>query len=166
MATHVRRMQLRFWQGLQKYAQHNGNVRLTGRPALQPSYDVAKFEKAGVVLQACASTVPRNLVVGPHELRLQLKLFESDADRLFRKLKAQRDEIHGELGFELTWHPPEGKVRRRAYCLYDGPIDFEDKASHSMLYDWLLERTEAIQRVFLPRVRDPRAVVSRLEPVP
>ncbi len=153
MATRVGRMQQRFWQGLQEYAKHNGNVRLTRTPARQHCYDVDTFP--GVVLQAIASTRPRNRVVSPHsphELRLQLKMPGANADHLFRELKAQRDDIHGELGFELTWHPPEGKERRRAYCLYDGPTDFEDKASHSMLYDWLLERTEAIQRVFLTRV--------------
>lgn len=154
MVTRVGRMQQRFWQGLQEYAKHNGNVRLTGTPARQHCYDVDTFP--GVVLQAIASTRPRNRVVSPHsphELRLQLKMYRTDADRLFRKLKAQRDDIHGELGFKLTWHPPEEKVRRRrAYCLYDGPTDFEDKASHLMLYDWLLERTEKIRQVFAPRV--------------
>ena len=144
-----------FWQGLQEYAKHNGKLPLTREPAPGHCYDVARFGKAGFVLQAIASTRPRNDVIGPHELRLQLKMYEADADRHFRKLKAQRSDIHRELGFELTWHPPEEEIaRRRAFCLYDGPVDLEDKASHSMLYDWFLKRTKVIRRVFLPRISE------------
>lgn len=145
-------MRLAFWQGLQEYAKHDGNVRLTRRPAPGHCYDVARFGKAGFVLQAIALRRPTNDVLGPHELRLQLKI-EAEADRSFRKLKAQRGDIHDELGFKLKWHRPGAELRRRAYVVYnDGPVDLEDKASHSILYDWLLQRTERIRTVFRSRV--------------
>lgn len=63
-------------------------------------------------------------------------------------MKKDRDSIHAFFGSELIWNePPSNSVG-----VYKSDLDFEDESTYQDLFEWLRERLEKLERVFLGKL--------------
>lgn len=87
-----------------------------------------------------------------HEVRAEVTLYDRNAKCYYDQLFAQKGAIEKELGEPLTWDKKPDKVRSCRIFLRK-PTNIEDSNNWPEQQKWLLEKLEALDKVFRPRVK-------------
>ena len=86
-----------------------------------------------------------------NKLGSELYIRGVDAKNWFNKLYEDKDEIEGEIGFQLEWQElPEGQDSR-IIVYTDG--DIRDRENWDKCFEWMKENSESFHKVFSPRVK-------------
>jgi hypothetical protein len=146
-----KQLQLRFWTAFKQYMEASGSVVRCQKPSPQHWMNHA-IGRAGVHLASIVSLWNSKTGVKGPEIRAELYLDGPNAKQVFAALEQQRQATEKALGFELTWHNPEGKAACRLYTRENA--DFLDEARWPQQFDWLKGRLETLYRVFGPILKD------------
>ncbi len=149
--SETQRFRLEFWEGFRDFVSRNGEVvTKTQTPRTDHWLPIAGVRRTGFFIVGIASIAAKG---GGHELRAELQISGGDADHHFNRLKAHQPAIEDQHEFEpLEWHNPEGVQQRRIYWRLSTNIEHPDGRTDQ--YRWLLERAEALHRLFADRIRN------------
>ena len=151
----IKRVQLEFWKGFEEFVGRNGQrVTKTHDPRPQGWLGITGVGKTGFFLVAVMSTWTE---ARGHELRAEFQITGGDSDYYFDLHHEQRQEIdeairdEHDFNDELDWHNPPGVNKRRIFWRL--ATDFRDPDRRTDQHRWLLDRIEALHRIFAPRVQ-------------
>jgi Domain of unknown function (DUF4268) len=131
---------LDFWTRLKSYALEKKVSLFRQTPATHHWYNISIGSSEAHIA----------LTVKISENQLACELYIRDSKPLFSFLKAQLDTIERQLGGSLEWI--EAKKACRVVQRRDNS-NLEDEASATILFDWLIERAVAFEKVFGPLVK-------------
>lgn len=146
-----KQLQLRFWTAFRDFMEARKSKVRCQKPRPRHWMDHA-IGRTGMHLASCVSSWNSITGMKGPEIRAELVLNGPDAEGEFAALEQRKDHIQKQLGFELTWHDPEGKHKRRIYTRWD--TDFLDESRWPECFDWLHQRLEALDRCFRPLVKN------------
>lgn len=150
-SSEKKQIQLEFWTAFHDYIRKRGSSLKLRRPLPRSARFVA-VGHGGIRLGAVASFWDSVLEsYAGHEVRAELILVGPFAKQNFAALEARKGEIESELGHPLTWLNPSETERSRIYARL--PVNLNDRAKWPEYQRWLLDNLEALERVFMPRVR-------------
>jgi hypothetical protein len=86
-----------------------------------------------------------------NELRAELVISGENSKIYFAKLESEKDPLDQELGYQLTWHNPEGAQQCRVFVRRSANL--RDQTAWEEYDSWLLAKLEDLHRVFAPRIR-------------
>ena len=156
--TPAKALQLEFWTAFRSYVLEHSKVIKPTKPLPQAWMNIA-IGRSGFLLQAIASTwASASNSYSSNEVRAEFVLHDSSADAYFRILQSKRSELETSLGEQLTWYNPDNVRVRRIYLQRNA--DLNDRADWPNQHAWLLQKLEALHRLFAPIVKtlDPAAV--------
>jgi hypothetical protein len=87
------------------------------------------------------------------QIRAELYIAGDQALGYFRLLEEQKEEIQGELGFDLTWEELQNR-RDCRIAVYLGNLDPEDRNDWPRQHEWLSNRMNKMHKAFANRVRE------------
>ena len=131
---------LDFWTKLKSYAADKKLPLFRQTPAPQHWYNISIGSAEAHI----------SLTINTREDRLGCELYITDNKPLFNFLKDQQATIEQQLGAKLEWI--EAKKASRAVQRKEN-ADIDDDAGVTVLFDWLIERTTAFEKVFGPLVK-------------
>lgn len=149
--TESKQLQLDFWHGFRAYVdEHAERIKAT-KPLPQHWMNIA-LGRSGFKLAAIASFYDSKAETYDNgELRAETVIESTDSMIQFARLEAQKSAIEGEMGELFLWHNPPDKRTCRIYVRK--PVTLADRDKWPEYYAWLLEKLEAMHRVFSLRVR-------------
>lgn len=159
--TEAKQLQLDFWTEFRTYAEdHAVSIKPT-KPLPQHWMNLA-IGRTGFGLSAIASLWNSEREhYDSNEVRAEFGITNSDSDAYFSLLEAEKDEIHRELGYDLTWYNPPDKTVKRIYSRRDA--DLRDRDSWQELDEWLTTRLDRLKQVFGPRIQRLEIAAARDE---
>lgn len=95
-------------------------------------------------------------------VRAELFVGRATAKTHFEALYQDRDAIERELGFAPVWEPLPDRIGARVSAKLEG-VDPTDESDWPRQHAWLIDRLEALRRVFGPRVRTLAPVGEELD---
>ena len=131
---------LDFWTNLKSYAADKKLSLFRQTPAPQHWYNVS----------IGSSDAHIGLTLNTREHRLGCEIYIRDNKPLFNFLKDQRVAIEQQLGGKIEWI--EAKKACRAVQRKED-ADIDNEAGTTELFDWLIDRAIAFERVFGPLVK-------------
>lgn len=142
--TETKAAQLQFWTELASYLQERGSPLRPQKPLPQhwTNYGVGR---SGFMLGAILNTADSLLAV-------EVNINDDQAKAYFAKLLPLKEEIETELGFSLDWR--ELPDRKSCRLVLEKPV--EDPLNTTLwpqYREWLMQKLEALDRVFRPRIR-------------
>lgn len=144
---------LNFWTKLKSYAAEKKIALLRQTPAPQHWYNIS----------IGSSEANISLTLNTRENSLGCEIYIGDNKQLFNFLKTQKTSIEQQLGAELEWIEAR-KASRAVQRKVNADID--DEARVTELFDWLIERAMAFEKVFGPVLRKFRDEMSSLPSAP
>ena len=142
--TETKAAQLQFWTELASYLQDRGSPLRPQKPLPQhwTNYGVGR---SGFMLGAILNTADSLLAV-------EVNINDEQAKAYFAELLLQKEEIEAELGFSLDWR--ELPDRKSCRLVLEKPVDDPlNTALWPQYREWLMQKLEALDRVFRPRIR-------------
>jgi hypothetical protein len=142
--TETKAAQLQFWTELASYLQDRGSPLRPQKPLPQhwTNYGVGR---SGFMLGAILNTADSLLAV-------EVNINDDQAKAYFAELLLQKGEIEAELGFSLDWR--ELPDRKSCRLVLEKPVDDPlNTALWPQYREWLMQKLEALDRVFRPRIR-------------
>jgi hypothetical protein len=131
---------LSFWTKLKSYAAEKKVQLFRQTPAPQHWYNISiKSSEANI-----------SLTLNTRENLLGCEIYINDNKSLFNFLKTQRGTIEQQLGAELEWieaRKASRAVQRRQQA------DIDNEAGITDLFDWLIDRAIAFEKVFVPLLK-------------
>ena len=91
-----------------------------------------------------------------HELRASVVVDGKESKGRFGVLEAQKGEIETEMGEPLTWHNPPDTQMKRIYVRRTAILT--DRTKWPEYQGWLLEKLEALHRIFRQGLRGSKKV--------
>lgn len=151
--TATKQLQIKFWDAFRGYVEKNGQRIKPTKPLPQNWMNIA-LGRSGFKLCAIASMKDSEIGTSEnHELRAEVVIETATSKNDFQKLWDQKEAIEGELGDQLNWYNPEGK--RMCTIYFRNPVESIFDEERWQEYDkWLLDRLEALHRVFFQRVKN------------
>lgn len=131
---------LDFWTKLKSYAQEKKVPLFRQTPGPQHWYNISIGSSEGHIA----------LTVKISENQVACEIYINDNKSLFNSLKDQRSAIEGQLGAELEWI--EAKKACRVVQRKEN-ADIDNETGVTALFDWLIERATAFEKVFGPLVK-------------
>ena len=131
---------LDFWTKLKSYANDNRIPLFRQTPAPQHWYNIS--------IGSAESHI--SLTMNTRENRLGCEIYVRDNKPLFNFLKDQQAVIEHQLGATLEWI--EAKKACRAVQRKEN-ADIDNEEVVTAMFDWLIERATAFERVFAPLVK-------------
>lgn len=156
VSTH-KKLQSKFWTAFKQYMETKGSIVRCQRPLPQHWANYA-IGRSGVHLTSIVSLWDAETAVKDPEIRAQLVLNGPNAKQEFAALERQKDAIEKALGFNLTWHNPDGKAVCRLYTRWK--TDFRDEAQWPEQFEWLRQRLEVMHKVFAPIMKNLKAEIQ------
>lgn len=144
---------LNFWTKLKSYAAEKKIALLRQTPAPQHWYNIS----------IGSSEANISLTLNTRENSLACEIYIDDNKHLFSFLKSQKASIEEQLGAELEWieaRKASRALQRRVNA------DIDDETHLTELFDWLIERAMAFEKVFGPLLRKFRDEISSLPSTP
>lgn len=142
--TDTKKKQLEFWTWFKAYMEEHSDVKCQkAYPQHWMNHPIGKSGMHLASIAAFGNDEP--------EIRVELVLDGQNAKQYYMELSQAKSDIERELGYELTWHNPEGKNMCRIYAQQSA--DLNDQIKWNGSFQWLQDHLEAFQRVFGPRVR-------------
>jgi hypothetical protein len=149
--TDAKRVQLEFWTAFRSHVEEKGSRVKPTKPLPQHWMNIA-LGRSGFKLAAVASFWDSVAETGDsHELRAEVIVDTADSKTHFTRLEGQKGQIEAEFGEPLTWHNPPN--RRMCRIFARRPALLTDRVQWPEYHAWLLEKLEALHRVFAPRVK-------------
>jgi hypothetical protein len=149
--TESKQLQVNFWSGFREFVQEHGKRIKATKPLPQNWMNIA-LGRSGFRLAAVASLYDSAAeTFDSHELRAEVVLDSPNSKADFAKLENEKATIETELGEPLTWHNPEGVRMCRIYPRKT--VILTDRSQWPEYDAWLLDKLEALHRVFAPRVK-------------
>lgn len=131
---------LDFWTKLKSYAVEKKVPLFRQTPRPQHWYDIS----------IGSSDAHISLTVNTRDKLLGCEIYISDNKPLFDFLKSQQTAVEQQLGAALEWI--EAKKACRAVQRREN-ADIDNEAGIAALFDWLIERAAAFEKVFSPMVK-------------
>lgn len=100
-------------------------------------YDIA-LGKSGIHIEITLVNKEGHIGVG---------VYINDDKNIFDELYAKKDEIEGELGFEMEWDRLDNKKAARIKSQIQG-LNFDDKSNYPELMNTVIDRTALMRDVF------------------
>jgi hypothetical protein len=149
--TDARRLQVDFWTAFRSHVEEHGkHVKPT--KALPQNWMNIALGRSGFRLAAVASLWDSVAETSDsHELRAEAVIETNDSKTHFAKLEAQKAQIETEMGEPLTWHNPANTRMCRIYLRK--PANINDRGQWPDYHAWLLQKLEALHKIFGQRVR-------------
>ena len=149
--SEAKRLQLDFWTAFRTYTgEHPSSITPT-KPFPQHWMNLA-IGRTGFQLAAIASFWNSEKEhYETNEVRAELWISNSQSRAYFSLLEAEKDKIHTELGFPVTWYAPPEKNLKKVYDRRDA--DLQDRDNWGELHEWLTTRLDQMKQVFGPRIR-------------
>jgi hypothetical protein len=149
--TDAKQLQLDFWTGFRSYVEEHAERIKATKPLPQHWMNIA-LGRSGFKLAAIASLYDSVAeTYDSHELRAEAIIESTDSKAHFARLEAEKSEIEAEMGEPFTWHNPAGKRMCKIYVRK--PVILTDRDKWPVYHGWLLEKLEAMHRVFALRVK-------------
>jgi hypothetical protein len=146
-----KQLQLEFWTAFRKYASEHAQRIKPTKPFPQHWMTIA-LGKTGTCLFAVASMYDsQRQSFDGHEVRAEVITDGDEAKAFFALLHAMSKEIEADLGEPLIWHNPEGKNMCRIYLRKS--VDLNDRGKWDQYQAWLVEKLDALHRVFASRIK-------------
>lgn len=144
-------MQQEFWIAFHSFGVEHGTKLKLGKPAPAHWMNVS-LGRSGYNLVGVASTYNGLTNRNTGEIRAEVYIGGASAKEYFGVLESRKDEIETELSEVLIWYNNPGAQSCRIYLRTDADISNHDDwpGQHA----WLLEKLEALHRVFAPRVKN------------
>lgn len=149
ISTH-KQLQVRFWTAYKQYLEDKGSSLRSQKPSPQ-NWTYHSIGKSGTCLASVISLWSSETGIKDPEIRAELYLDGPNAIREFALLEKQKESIETELGFPMTWFNPEKKATRRLYTRMSA--DYTNEALWPEQFEWLRQRLERMQKVFVPIVK-------------
>lgn len=147
-----KQIQRDFWTAFRDYVLANSTRIKPTKPLPQNWMNIA-IGRTGFKLAAVASFWDSEADSWEtNEIRAELVIDDARAKAFFAALESEREAIERELEFHLVWHNSEAARSCRAYARRS--TNLRDRDSWPEQHHWLLERLEALHRVFAHRVRE------------
>jgi hypothetical protein len=86
-----------------------------------------------------------------HWAKVELNIYGDERLAFFKLLRANKDIIHKELGFELEWEARED-FKTSTLRVFLRNVDIKDKSLWPKIHGWMIECLEAFRRVFYDRI--------------
>ncbi len=146
------KLQLEFWIAFREYAlEHATRIRPTKPFPLHWMH--LALGRTGARLAAIASLYDsEKQSYDGHVLRAEVVLTGPDSKLVFQVLHSMREEIESEIGEPLIWYNPPDKNMCRIYLRR--AVDLMDREKWDDYHGWLVEKLDALHRVFFARVRN------------
>lgn len=142
-----------FWLAFHRFVRERSN-RLRSEAVVHDHWISFPLGRPGFQLRASATAVdgagPDLSQGGTHELRAELVLDGADATTHFARLLSQRSSLEIELGESLSWYGPGEARLKRVYATRT--IHLAEASETPALHTWLLQKLEALHRLFAPRI--------------
>jgi hypothetical protein len=149
--TESKMLQLEYWTAFAEYVSKQKTVIRTSKPLPQHWMNMA-LGRSGTKLNAIASFKDTDSEsFDSHEIRAEVILFDGNSKQFFHQLYSQKDEIEKLLGEPLRWHNPDDA--RMCRIILRKPTNLEERTNWSEQHRWLLQKLEALHRVFNPRIK-------------
>lgn len=149
--TESKQLQLDFWGSFRQFVEEHGQRIKATKPLPQHWMNIA-LGRTGFRLAAIASLYDSVAATyESHELRAEVDLESLNSKTDFAKLEREKDKIEAELGEPLTWYNPEAVRVCRIYLRKT--VILTDRSKWPEYNAWLLDKLEALHRVFAPRVK-------------
>lgn len=129
-------LQLEFWEKFREFAQDKGSKIRLGKPRPQHWFDISLG----------TSNAYMTLTASNQLSLISSEIYIPNSKELFIGLQNFREKIHQELGFELEWAELPDRKASRIKALKQ--VIFSDINQWENYFFWLLEKTDALQRVF------------------
>ena len=149
--SETQQLQLDFWTAFRTYASEHAVSIKPIKPLPQGWMGLA-VGRTGFGLHAIASLWNSEREhYDTNEVRAELQISNSQSHSFFALLETEKDEIHAELGFPLTWYAPPDQKMKKIYARRDA--DLRDRKSWEELQDWLTTRLDQMKQIFGPRIQ-------------
>lgn len=156
-----KQIQLKFWTAYLEHMESKNSIVRFVKP-LPRNWIAHSMGRTGVYLASVTSSWNYETGVKEPQLRAELCLNGPSSKREFAALQEQKESIEEALGFAVTWHIPDDKVRLcKIYAQEEA--DFLNESLWPGQFEWLRQRVEALYRVFTPLVKDLRQAVEEKE---
>jgi len=150
--TEAKQLQLEFWTSFREYVSEQDTVVMPTKPFPQHWMNLS-IGRTGVGMSAVAAFFDsKTQSYDTHEIRAELILADENSKHFFAQLQAEQSVIEIELGEPLIWHNPEDKRMCRIYTRSEA--DLRDRSRWGDYHKWLLEKLEALRKVFGNRVKN------------
>jgi len=150
--TDAKRLQLEFWTKFVEYARDNAKLIKPRSPRPQHWMPMA-LGRVGFHLFAVASLSDSiTETFEAHEVRAEVILNGPTAKIAYAALEAQKSQIEKELGESLDWYNPPDKQSCKMF--FRKPANLEDRDQWPTYFAWLVEKLDALHRVFSQRVKN------------
>lgn len=91
------------------------------------------------------------VIANAKDVLVAVQITNPDHPTWFQKLHEDKDEIEKELGFALEWQERPGKKHSR--LTVRKKADTRTPEKRPAAFEWMLDRMDAIERVFRPRIK-------------
>ena len=149
--SETQQLQLDFWTAFRTYANQHASSITPTKPFPQHWMNLA-IGRTGFRLAAIASSWNSEREnYDTDEVRAEIQVFGNHSQAYFSSLESEKDDIHAELGFSLTWYAPPDKNMKRTYARRD--TDLQDRDNWESLQEWLTTRLDQMKQVLGPRIQ-------------
>ena len=147
----TQQLQLDFWTAFRAYAREHAVSIKPIKPLPQTWMSLA-IGRTGFSLAAIASLWNSEREhYDTNEVRAELQISNSQSGSYFSLLETEKDVIHTELGFPVTWYAPSDQKMKRIYARR--VADLRERESWGELQEWLTTRLDQMKQVFGPRIQ-------------
>jgi len=141
----TRVLQREYWAEMDKVLAAKGGAIGGGRKAQPQSWMAYPIGRSKFNLGAV-------MIRPKRQVRAELYISGDNAKAYFNLLRAHRDAVHAELGYQLDWEElPAGTDSRISVTLND--VDPEDRGQWPRQHAWMVDRLNDLHRAFVGRVR-------------
>lgn len=148
--TPHKQMQQQFWTQFKLFMETSKSFVKCQKPHPQHWLNHA-IGRSGVLLSSIVSLWNSETNDKTPEIRAEVVLNSSKAKPEFAELMQQKNEIEKELGFNLTWHNPDGKNMCRIYTRQNA--NFLDETLWPQHFEWLRDKLERLHKTFSNRLK-------------
>ena len=148
----AKRLQQKYWEAFKVHSDSSQTLYRATKGLPQNFMNIA-IGRSGVNLVAICSFFDNELQSwSSNEIRAELYIQAGENTEFFYdQLERVMEDIHQELGYQLTWHVSDQYLTRRLYLRKT--VNLQDESDWASQHQWLSQRLDDLYRVLKPRVK-------------